>query len=79
MSSTALIIAFVLMPGLLVAMTRFGVARIEAAHPPAGQFLEVEGVRLQAPEERDGGQGGDDRSGAQHDGILTAVNQPTNI
>ena len=50
MSSTALIIAFVLMPGLLVAMTRFGVARIEAAHPPAGQFMEVEGVRLHVAE-----------------------------
>lgn len=38
------------MLGLLVAMTRFGVARIEAAHPPAGQFMEVEGVRLHVAE-----------------------------
>src|SRR4051795_10345669 len=50
MSPAALIIAFVLMLGLLVAMTRFGVARIEAAHPPAGEFMEIEGVRLHVAE-----------------------------
>jgi pimeloyl-ACP methyl ester carboxylesterase len=38
------------MVGLLLAMTRLGVARIEAAHPPAGQFLDVEGVRLHVAE-----------------------------
>ncbi len=50
MSPTAPIIALVIMLGLLVAMTRFGVARIEAAHPPTGQFVEVEGVRLHVAE-----------------------------
>jgi len=50
MSPAAPIIALVLMLCLLVAMTRFGVARIEAAHPPAGQFMEVEGVRLHVAE-----------------------------
>jgi len=50
MSPAAPIIVLVLMLGLLVAMTRFGVARIEAAHPPAGQFMEVEGVRLHVAE-----------------------------
>jgi pimeloyl-ACP methyl ester carboxylesterase len=44
------IIALVIMLILLVAMTRLGVARIEAAHPPAGQFIEVEGVRLHVAE-----------------------------
>ena len=44
MSQTAVILALVV--GLLVAMSTFGVARIEAAHPPAGQFVEVEGLRL---------------------------------
>jgi pimeloyl-ACP methyl ester carboxylesterase len=38
------------MVGVLLAMTRLGVARIEAAHPPAGQFLDVEGVRLHVAE-----------------------------
>ena len=50
MSSTAPIIALVLVLGVLVAMTTFGVARIEAAHPPAGQFMEIEGVRLHVAE-----------------------------
>jgi pimeloyl-ACP methyl ester carboxylesterase len=50
MSPAALIIAFILMLGLLVAMTRYGVARIEAAHPPAGRFMDVEGVRLHVAE-----------------------------
>jgi len=31
---------------LLAAATSFGVARLEAAHPPTGQFIEVQGVRL---------------------------------
>src|SRR5438105_10732573 len=50
MSPAAPIIALAIVLGLLVAMTRFGVARIEAAHPPAGQFMEVEGVRLHVAE-----------------------------
>jgi pimeloyl-ACP methyl ester carboxylesterase len=32
--------------GVLAAATRLGVAKIEAAHPPTGQFIEVQGVRL---------------------------------
>jgi pimeloyl-ACP methyl ester carboxylesterase len=32
--------------GVLAATTSFGVARLEAAHPPTGQFVEVQGVRL---------------------------------
>ena len=52
MSLTAPIIALVIALGALVAMTTFGVARIEAAHPPAGQFVEVEGVRLHVAETR---------------------------
>ena len=50
MSLTALIVALVIGLGSLVAMTTFGVARIEAAHPPTGQFVEVEGVRLHVAE-----------------------------
>src|SRR3954469_10043303 len=50
MSPAALIIALALVFGLLVAMTTLGVARIEAAHPPSGQFMEIEGVRLHVAE-----------------------------
>ena len=50
MSLTAPIIALVIVFGALVAMTTVGVARIEAAHPPTGQFVEVEGVRLHVAE-----------------------------
>ena len=50
MLATAPIIVFVVVLGVLVAMTTFGVSRIEAAHPPAGQFIEVEGVRLHMAE-----------------------------
>lgn len=50
MSLTVLIVALVVALGSLVAMTTFGVARIEAAHPPTGQFVEVEGVRLHVAE-----------------------------
>jgi pimeloyl-ACP methyl ester carboxylesterase len=50
MSLTAPIIALVIAFGALVIMTTLGVARIEAAHPPAGQFVEVEGVRLHVAE-----------------------------
>jgi pimeloyl-ACP methyl ester carboxylesterase len=47
---TAPIIALALVLAVLVAMTSFGVARIEAAHPPAGTFIEIEGVRLHVAE-----------------------------
>ena len=50
MSPTAPVIVLAIMLGVLVAMTTFGVARIEAAHPPTGQFIEVEGVRLHVAE-----------------------------
>ena len=50
MSFTVPIVALVIAFGALVAMTTFGVAWIEAVHPPAGQFVEVEGVRLHVAE-----------------------------
>lgn len=50
MSSTAAIIAVAVLFGLLAALTKFGIARIEAAHPPAGQLLEIEGARLHVAE-----------------------------
>ena len=50
MALTAPVIALAIVLGLLVAMTAFGVARIEAAHPPAGQFVEVGDVRLHVAE-----------------------------
>ena len=50
MLATASIILFVVVLGLLVAMTMFGVSRIEAAHPPAGHFIIVDGVRLHVSE-----------------------------
>ncbi len=50
MSPTDPIIALALVLGVLVATTAFGVARIEAAHPPAGRFMEIEGVRLHVAE-----------------------------
>lgn len=50
MSPTAPLIALAIMLSVLVAMTAFGVARIEAAHPPAGQFVVVEAVRLHVAE-----------------------------
>jgi pimeloyl-ACP methyl ester carboxylesterase len=50
MSLTVPIVALVIALGALVVMTTFGVARIEAAHPPAGQFVEVEGMRLHVAE-----------------------------
>ena len=36
--------------GVLAAVTSFGVVRLEAAHPPTGQFVEVHGVRLHVAE-----------------------------
>jgi pimeloyl-ACP methyl ester carboxylesterase len=50
MSLTDPIVALVIAFGALVVMSTFGVARIEAAYPPAGQFVEIEGVRLHVAE-----------------------------
>src|SRR5215207_10157367 len=50
MFSTAPILALAIVLCVLVVTTTFGVARIEAAHPPAGQFVEIEGVRLHVAE-----------------------------
>jgi hypothetical protein len=50
MSLTASIAACAVVIGVLVTVTAVGVARIEAAHPPAGQFIVVEGVRLHVAE-----------------------------
>jgi pimeloyl-ACP methyl ester carboxylesterase len=50
MSLTAPIVALAVALGLLVAMTCIGVAHIEATHPPGGQFVEVDGVRLHVAE-----------------------------
>ena len=50
MSLTAPTIVFVIALGALGAVTLFGVAWIEASHPPAGQFVEVENVRLHVAE-----------------------------
>jgi pimeloyl-ACP methyl ester carboxylesterase len=44
------ILLLVLALCVLLAMTTFGVARIEAAHPPAGHFMQIEGVRLHVAE-----------------------------
>jgi pimeloyl-ACP methyl ester carboxylesterase len=40
------LVILLLIFALLAATTSFGVARLEAAHPPTGQFIEVQGVRL---------------------------------
>src|SRR3954463_2815274 len=40
------LVALVLIFVLLAAITSLGVARLEAAHPPTGQFIEVQGVRI---------------------------------
>ncbi len=50
MLATALIILLVIALAILVALTTFGVSRIEAAHPPAGRFMLVDGVRLHVAE-----------------------------
>jgi pimeloyl-ACP methyl ester carboxylesterase len=44
------LVAIAIVLGVLVAMTAFGVKRLEAAHPPAGRFIEVEGARLHVAE-----------------------------
>jgi pimeloyl-ACP methyl ester carboxylesterase len=50
MSLTLPSVVLVIALGALAAATIFGVARIEAAHPPTGQFIEVGGVRLHVAE-----------------------------
>src|SRR5207237_8164267 len=40
------LLVLTLVVGALAAATSFGIARLEAAHPPTGQFVEVQGVRL---------------------------------
>src|SRR5439155_26933742 len=50
MLATAPIIALLILAVVLVCMTVFGVKRIEAEHPPTGQFMDVEGVRLHVAE-----------------------------
>jgi pimeloyl-ACP methyl ester carboxylesterase len=42
--SILLLVALVL--GILAATTSLGIARLESTHPPTGQFVEVQGVRL---------------------------------
>jgi pimeloyl-ACP methyl ester carboxylesterase len=46
--SYLIILALVLV--ILAAATSLGVARLEAAHPPTGRFVEVQGVRLHVAE-----------------------------
>jgi hypothetical protein len=41
-----LVIVLSLTLGVLAAATWLGVAQLEAAHPPTGQFVEVRGVQL---------------------------------
>ena len=50
MFATAPIIALLILAIVLVCMTALGVKWIEAAHPPAGQFMDVEGARLHVAE-----------------------------
>jgi hypothetical protein len=40
------LLTVVLVLALLAAVTSLGVAKLEAAHPPTGQFIDVQGVRL---------------------------------
>jgi pimeloyl-ACP methyl ester carboxylesterase len=40
------LVVVVLIFGVLAATTSLGIARLEAQHPPAGQFIDVHGVRL---------------------------------
>src|SRR4051812_41763843 len=51
---SAIILIYLIVPvlifGLLAAATSIGVAKLEAAFPPTGQFVEVEGVRLHVVE-----------------------------
>ena len=50
MSLTVLLIALIIVFGALVALTTIGTKRVEAAHPPSGQFIEVDGQRLHVAE-----------------------------
>lgn len=50
MIPTAPLVALAILFGILVIMSAFGIARVEAAHPPAGQFVDVEGARLHVAE-----------------------------
>src|SRR3954470_9165605 len=51
---SAIILIYLIVPGfifgLLAAATSIGVAKLEAAFPPTGQFVEVNGVRLHVVE-----------------------------
>ena len=40
------LLVLTLVVGVLAVATSFGIARLEAAHPPTGQFIAVQGVRL---------------------------------
>jgi pimeloyl-ACP methyl ester carboxylesterase len=40
------LVVFTLVLGVLAAATSLGLAQLEAAHPPTGQFVNVQGVRL---------------------------------
>jgi len=42
----AFVLAAAAVLGLLAVATAYGVARVEAAHPPAGQFFDIDGVHL---------------------------------
>ena len=44
------LIAVALILGILAAATALGVSHLEAVHPPTGQFVEVQGVRLHVAE-----------------------------
>lgn len=50
MSLTVTIVAFATVFGVLLAMTAFGIGWIEAVHPPAGQFMDLESVQLHVAE-----------------------------
>src|SRR5882724_468272 len=40
------LVVFTLVLAVLAAATSLGLAQLEAAHPPTGQFVTVQGVRL---------------------------------
>jgi pimeloyl-ACP methyl ester carboxylesterase len=50
MSGIILFVAFILVFGVLAVATSVGIARLEAAHPPTGRFVEVQGLRLHVAE-----------------------------
>jgi pimeloyl-ACP methyl ester carboxylesterase len=45
-SELHILTAFVMFLGALAAATALGIARLEVANPPTGQFVEVKGIRL---------------------------------